>query len=323
MRNMKCKYCNRKGEIFIPYARLTLCKEHFIEFIQRKVLRTIKRYNLIKPGDKILVAVSGGKDSITLLQLLSEIRKTINYDLYVLHVDLGIGEYSKSSRTLVESYTKQLGFSIIILELKKILGYTIPEIAKKLKRPPCSVCGIIKRYLFNATAIELKATALATGHNLDDIATFILKEFLAQNLTGIWKLQPYNESYGDIVAARIKPLYETYEEEIRKYAEFMKLPYMKEKCPYYKPTTLDNVLKKKIKEIEEGFPGITIGLIRRFMKNIDKYPRPETSFLKCRICGLASSSEKCSYCKLTEKLLGEPMGHKTREYIKSLVEELR
>ncbi len=319
---MKCRYCSRKGEVFIPYARLTLCREHFIEFVQKKVLRTIKRYNLIKSRDKILIAVSGGKDSITLLQLLSEMRKIIHYDLYVLHIDLGIGEYSKSSRTLVESYTRQLGLPIIIVELKKILGYTLPEIAKKLKRPPCSVCGIIKRYLFNATAIELNATALATGHNLDDIATFILKEFFAQNLTGIWKLQPYNEPYKDIVAARIKPLYETYEEEARKYAEYMKLPYIQEKCPYYKPTTLDNVLKQKIKEIEEKFPGITIGLIRRFMKNIEKYPKPETSFSKCRICGLASNGEKCSYCKLTEKLLGEPMGHKTREYIKSLIEEL-
>ncbi len=316
----KCSICGRKAIEKIEYARKYLCSKHYTEFIEEKVRRSIRRYGLIKKGSKILLAVSGGKDSIALLTILSKLSKEIHFKPYVLHIDLGIGKYSAICRKIVEKVVQEVDLPLIIVELKDLLGMGIPELAKKSGRPSCSVCGIVKRYIMNAVAIEMKADAIATGHNLDDIITFILKEFLQQNLDGITKLVPRIDNIDEIAAAKIRPLYEVFERETLIYILINKVEFVKEECPEARTSTLNSVLKNHIYILEEKFPGIKYSFIRSFLRNIDKYPKLyEKKFMKCRICGLISSSIKCSYCRLTEKTHGEPLGMYTREYIRRLL----
>ncbi|RLG80385.1 MAG: TIGR00269 family protein [Thermoprotei archaeon] len=318
----KCSICGRKAVDKIEYARKYLCSKHYTEFIEEKVRRSIKRYGLIKKGSKILLAVSGGKDSIALLTILSKLSKEIHFKPYVLHIDLGIGKYSAISRKIVEKVVQEVDLPLIVVELKDFLGMGVPELAKKSGRPSCSVCGIIKRYIMNAVAIELKADAIATGHNLDDIMTFILKEFLQQNLVGIAKLVPRIDNIDNAAAAKIRPLYEVFERETLIYILINKVEFVKEECPEARSNTLNNVLKNHIYILEEKFPGIKLSFIRSFIRNIDKYPKlHERIFMKCSICGLISSGIKCSYCRLTEKTHGKPLGMYTREYIRKLLEK--
>ncbi len=318
----RCNVCGRKAVIKIPYARLSLCRDHFSEYIENKVLKTIKRYKLISRDMRILLAVSGGKDSITATYILNKISKIIGFELYLFHIDLGIGLYSEMSKRVVRNVVQSLKIPLILIELKKILGAGIPELASKARRPACSVCGVVKRYIMNAAAIELKADAIATGHNLDDMATYVFKEFVNQNLEAISKLAPKIDGVNDIVAAKIRPLYEVYERESLVYVLANKIEFVKDECPHVRFDTLDNMIRNKLSELEERFPGFKISFIRKLVKNIEKYPKPQGKFHKCKICGLASSGELCAFCRLTNKVLGKPMGSLVREHIRDLLKKL-
>lgn len=320
----RCSICGRKAIEKIEYARKYLCSRHYTEFIEEKVRRSIKRYGLIKKGSKILLAVSGGKDSIMLLTILNKLSSEFHFKPYILHIDLGIGKYSLISREIVKKVVNEMNIPLIIIDLNDLLGAGIPELARKARRPPCSVCGIIKRYIMNAVAIEMKADAIATGHNLDDIMAFILKEFLQQNINGITKLVPRIDSINEAAAAKIRPLYEVFEREALIYILINKIDFVKEECPEVRRNTLNNVLKNHIYILEEKFPGIKYSFIRSFIRNINKYPKPhEKEPMKCTVCGLISSSMECSYCKLTRKTHGKPLGMYTRRYIRKLLATIK
>ncbi len=319
---MKCSICGRKAVAQIRYARLSLCREHFSDYIIRKVKKLVDKYNLFDRDSRILVAVSGGKDSLALLDILYKMfsrEKTRN--IYALFIDLGIGDYSRKSREVVEKYTRERNIPLIIVDVRELLGVSILELAKKAKRPTCSVCGVVKRYIMNAVAIELNAV-VATGHNLDDIAAYIFKEFLQQKLENIKKLAPVVEGINDIAAKKVRPLYEVYEKETLTYVLINKLEYVIDECPFVNRDSLERNIKKYLNELEYKFPGIKIGFIRSFEKKSQCYPSPSGSVNKCRVCGLISSTDVCSYCRLTAKALGKPMGLETRKYIREKIYSL-
>lgn len=317
----KCRICGKEAVVHLPHSRLWLCKDHFNGFMVNRVFRTIKRYNLIKKGDRVVLGISGGKDSVVLAYILSKLKNMIDFELYLVHIKLGFGDYSEKIAKLVKNTAENISAPLIILDLREMLGIGIPELALKTRRPACSVCGIVKRYLLNAVAVELGTNSIATGHNLDDVATFILKEFLTQNLENISKLAPRNEGVEDYLVARIKPFYETYERDIKEYATLNNIEYVKENCPMANELTLTNNLKKALWSIEEKFPGLLIGFVRNFIKNLDKYPKPIGEIKRCSFCGMPSSGDKCSFCRLTEKAYGKPMSYKIREFIASLSKE--
>ena len=318
-RHIRCRVCGEKPIAKIHYARMYLCKDHYIEYIVDKVERTIRRYKLIKGGHKVLACVSGGKDSLTMLDCLARLKDKLKFKLIVLHVDLGLGEYSKVSREGVVKVSEDLNLPLIIVEVYKILDTTIPELARKVRRPPCSVCGIIKRYITNATAVELGADVLALGHNLDDITSYALKEFLNQNLGYIGKLGPSTEGVDGLAVGRVRPLYEVYEREALIYAIALNLPFTKVKCPYANFDSLENYIKAKMNELELEFPGIKLMFARNLARNISNYPEIEAKLTNCEYCGLISSTRVCAYCRITEKALGKPAGPLTRDYVRELV----
>ncbi|WFO75177.1 adenine nucleotide alpha hydrolase family protein [Desulfurococcaceae archaeon MEX13E-LK6-19] len=316
----KCSFCGEEAAIRIEYARLNLCKKHYIEFIERKVLRSIKRYNLFKPGDHVLVAVSGGKDSSTALALLAKIAKEMNLDITALHINLGINAYSEECVDKVKKLVEEHNVKLYVISLKDLLGLGIPEIARKARRPPCSVCGIIKRYLINAFAIEIGADVVVTGHNLDDMMAYAFKEFIGQNLEAIRKLSPKTETIKNLVVGRARILYDVYEDEVLRYALYTGLPFVSSKCPFALRESLELDLKKLINELEERYPSTKIGFIRRLAKNIEKYPETRNEYKKCTICGLVSSGNECSFCKLTRRVFGEPKGPYVRRKIREIID---
>jgi len=314
----RCSVCGRPAVAEVRYARRYLCEEHFQEFVERKVEREVRRHRMIRGGDLVLVAVSGGKDSATLAGVLARLQDRLGFRVILAHIDLGIPVYSERSREASLSLARELGLDIRVVSVKELLGYTVPELALRARRPTCSVCGTIKRYLLNAMAIELGARVVATGHNADDIAAYALKAFLTQSLEDLRKQRPANEPVSGMAAGRIKPLYTVYEKESFLYAALRGLPFYHEECPHARLTSMDFRLKQLVNKLEESFPGIKLQLVRGLARNWDKYPGEEWTPVSCRYCGLISYSGECALCRLTRRVAGEPLGPRVRRALSRL-----
>ena len=317
----KCRVCGRRAVIKIYYARTALCREHFIQFYERRVERAMTKYGLVGKGWRVLVAVSGGKDSVSLLHVLKRLSDKMGFEVLALHIDLGIGEFSSRALSITEGLCRELSLPLIIFRVRDVLGIGVPELAKLARRPPCSVCGMVKRYVINAVAVEVGADVVATGHNLDDLAANALKEFLNQNLRGVGKLGPKTESISGIAVGRVRPLYDTPEREDLAYALVNKLPFVRTRCPYVAEGSIERYLKRYLNELDALFPGVKVSFMRRLASNLSIY-YSEEGVRKCRYCGLISSGDVCTYCKVTARGLGGPAGPKTREYIKLLVKAI-
>ncbi len=314
----RCSLCNKKAVVYIPYQRRYYCKDHFVEFLINKVRSTIKRYKLIKNRDKVLVALSGGKDSAVMMDILFKLSKDFGFKLAAVHIDLGIEGFSDESRKVVEQQARRLGANLVVVRLNEILGVGLTELSRKARRPPCSVCGLVKRYLLNLAALVSGASKLALGHNLDDIMAYALKGFLTQDLRYISKLGPSTESIDDLAVGRIRPLYEVYESETRLYAQLLEIPVVKSRCPHFRPNQMEVELKNVINDIEQERPGMKLSFIRRFVRNIQYYPGINEDIIPCKYCGMISSTGECSFCRLTKRIFGEPMGPRAKRYLKDL-----
>jgi len=319
----KCSLCGEPAVAYVRYQRRHLCARHYSEFVEGKVRRALKRYRMVGRGDIILVAVSGGKDSAAVLGVLAKLSREFRYRVVALHIDLGIGEYSRRSREAAVSLSDRLGVPLIVVDLKEAIGVTIPEIARMSRRPVCSVCGLVKRYVMNAVAVEVGASALALGHNADDLAVYNLKSFINQDLEAISKLGPKTESVRGVAVGRIRPLYEVYEKEAFLYAFLSGLPFIHDECPYVETRSIERRLKESLNTLENERPGTKIMMVRSIARRIKDYPRPSGRMSKCSVCGLLSSGEICSFCRLTSKILGEAKGPTLRKYVAKLVEEIK
>jgi len=317
----RCSVCGAPAIARVPYQRRYYCARHYAEFIESKVERAMRRYRMVSGGGLVVAAVSGGKDSAALLGVLERLRERLGYRLLAFHVDLGIGEYSVASRRAVERLASQLGVPLAVFSLVEELGYGVPEAAARLRRPPCSVCGTIKRYLYNAVAVEAGAEALATGHNADDIGAYALKNFLVQDLEAIGKLAPVTPAIPGLAAARIRPLYTVYEKEAFLYALARGLPFHHDECPHARFDTIEFRSKQFLNRLEEERPGFKLNFVSALARRAGDYPRPSTPAAACPSCGLLSSGGECSFCRITRRLLGEPAGARVRRRLRELVEE--
>lgn len=311
----KCHYCEREAVVRLPYAKLNLCEKHFEEYLLRKLERSIARYGMFKKGERVVVGVSGGKDSIVLADLLSKLGSA---RLLVVHVDLGIGEYSRKSSEVVRRFSVERGLDYFIVRL---LDYStsIPELASSLRsRRPCSICGVVKRYVLNAVALDLGFDAVATAHHGDDISVYILKSFLTQDYDQLYKISPVNPGIKGLAARRVKPFYEFYEFEIEKFAEAKKLMYVSEKCPFKHIGWLEKIIRELLEKAEEEAPGFKIALLRSHARRVLAVEGRSAEKPKaCASCGLISEGSECSFCRLTRRALGYPLGLQVRRSIVS------
>ena len=166
---MKCKRCRTKAEVQIRHHNAAFCRPCFILFFQRQVERTIDKHKMFAPQEEVLVAVSGGKDSLALWDVLIQ----LGYRTAGLHLALGIGEYSHASTSKTEAFAHSRNLRLITVDLETE-GAAIPTLARFANRPACAACGTTKRHQFDRVAYENGFNVLATGHNLDDEAARLL-----------------------------------------------------------------------------------------------------------------------------------------------------
>ncbi|MHA1609168.1 MAG: ATP-binding protein [Candidatus Njordarchaeales archaeon] len=297
-----CVVCKRKGIVYIPYARASFCREHFIEFYNRKILRTLRNSGF-KSG-KILVGVSGGKDSVSLLYALSVIRKEMNLEIEALHINLGIGRYSLESYNAVKKLEKILpDIRFHYFDLRE-LGFTIPEVVKAIKRPACSVCGAVKRWILNKFAYEKGFEFIATGHNIDDISTFYLKALLTQRIEDIMRgPEPLTPGFPDLkLVGRIRPQFYLSEMENTLYATLQNLPFVDFPCPLARGATLFKY-KNLWKEILSTNPVAQINFVKSIIAIKKRIPKETQKLKSCEICGYPTTAADgvCFVCRLRKK----------------------
>jgi tRNA-5-methyluridine54 2-sulfurtransferase len=265
----------------------------------------VKSERMFGPTDRILVAVSGGKDSLTLWSILL----TLGYRADALYVDLGIPGYSEKSHEKVQRFAEKVGQSheakLIVHTVQEQAGAGIRELAMLIHRPTCSTCGTIKRYQFNRTAVEQNYDVMATGHNLDDEAARLLGNVLHWQTEYLDKQGPSLPASVEGFAKKVKPLYRLSEREIAAYAVLNRIDYIVEECPMAKGSKM-LLYKEVLNRLETESPGTKQRFYCGFLERDTSAP-PRTGTMQehdqatlhpCSACGQPTSADICSYCKM-------------------------
>ncbi|HEC93092.1 MAG TPA: adenine nucleotide alpha hydrolase family protein [Candidatus Atribacteria bacterium] len=292
---MKCRICGKEAEIKLPEHNIALCREDFINFFERRVSKAIKKYRMFKKNENILVAVSGGKDSLALWYVLNK----LDYKTYGYYLHLGIKEYSDKSLELIEKFAKKNNLKFTVEYVKEKLGYTIEEIAQKTRHTPCSICGTIKRYYMNFFASNFDC--IATGHNLDDEVGVLFHNTLNWEIEYLARQYPVLQKEGSL-NKKVKPLILVTEKETTAYAFYNDIEYIEQECPLVRGSTF---LRNKhiINYIENRMPGTKLRFYTGFLKNHRLFGKPEKKELNaCKECGYLTIGELCFICKLKKRL---------------------
>ncbi|MBM4122384.1 MAG: adenine nucleotide alpha hydrolase family protein [Nitrospira sp.] len=243
-----------KAVIGLPRHNAAFCKPCFNEFVHDQVTRAIKSEHMFGRQDRILVAVSGGKDSLALWDILLK----LDYRADALYVDLGIPGYSATSREKVERFAEAIAkprdATLLIHQVAEEEGAGIRELSQQINRPTCSTCGTIKRYQFNRAAVAHDYDVMATGHNLDDEAARLLGNVLHWQEEYLDKQGPSLPASVEGFAKKVKPLYRLAEREIAAYAVLNKIDYIVEECPMAKGSKM-LLYKEALNRLETESPG--------------------------------------------------------------------
>ena len=293
---MKCTRCKQPAQYKFPFHNLKLCRDCLEPFLLKHVAKTIERYRMIRPGERIMLGVSGGKDSLAAWRLLTE----LGHDVRAVHFDLNFGEFSRRSVTACRTMAQRFGYALEIVDLPRRLGMEIQELAWANKRGCCAVCGTVKRYYFNIMSHEAGYDCVATGHNINDEAARLLGNTIqnqVRHLRRHWPLIP--ASSDGYFKRKIKPLFFVSEDEVRAYADLHDLPVLHETCPQSKGAT-SAYYKEAMDLMEKNMPGIRRGFMARFLKEREE---PEAQLIPghCKECGYPSLVEHCNYCVLLER----------------------
>ncbi len=272
--------------------------------IEKKVKDTIEKYKLISKKDKVVVAASGGKDSSVVLYLL----KNLGYNVSALFIDLGIGNYSKKNRENIIKFCEKEKIKLNIVSFKEEFGYSLCYIRDILKEKDrnmkaCTVCGILRRYLLNKKAREMKADKIVTGHNLDDEAQAILMNLFKANTNVSARLGPMVGVVKDKkLIPRIKPLYFVSEEEVKEFSMKKKFPVLYDKCPCVVEAYRNHV-RNLLNEYEKKNKGTKENIVLSFLDILPSLRKKYSGELNyCKKCGEPSSGDVCNKCLLMKRL---------------------
>jgi uncharacterized protein (TIGR00269 family) len=316
----ECSKCKKNPSIYLrQYSGEFLCKKCFIKSIEYKAKKTISKYSMIKHGDAVAVAVSGGKDSLVLLNILKNTLGNQSPELVAITVDEGIKGYRDESLDIVKKFCAGIGIKNRIMSFSDLFGLSMDkamEIRPSEKTSSCSMCGTFRRRALDLLAESCGANVIATGHNLDDyLQTFLINMF-AGDVERIGWTYPEPVEYGVADLRKIKPLMEIYEREIVLYAIHTNIPFQSEECPY-QDESIRSVFRSHLNNLEKIHPGIKYNAYSSILK-IAKKVRSANSLRDsnvndgirkthklCIICNRDSSNRICSVCRTIDLLMKE------------------
>lgn len=295
---MKCTRCRERAEINLRSHNSAFCRSCFILYFQRQVERTITKEHMFTAAERILVAVSGGKDSLALWDVLI----AQGYQTEGLYLDLGIGSYSAQSREKAAHFAQTHAVPLRIVTLAEE-AVSVPTAAQFTHRVPCAACGTMKRHFFDQDASAGGCDVLATGHNLDDEAARLLgnvlhwqTEYLAREKSVLTPTHPR-------FVRKVRPLYRLSELETATYAFFRGIDYVIDECPNSVGAT-QLFYKGILNQIEAKMPGTKLTFVQEFMRSAQAlFVAPDGSPPReCEGCGMPAFAAVCSFCHLMREV---------------------
>jgi uncharacterized protein (TIGR00269 family) len=303
---LKCSKCGGLAVINMRQHRLRLCADHFVEWFVRTVQRSIETYRMFTPGERVLVAVSGGKDSLALWDVLLR----LGYQAEAMYIDLGIEEgigYSEASLEMCRKFVEQHHPDAVLLVegIEGRYGETIPDLARTRLRgqgKPCAVCGLVKRHVMNRVARDGEYAAIATGHNMDDEVAVLMQNALHWE-TGYLARQAPVLDERDGLARKVKPLVRIYEREAAAYALVRGIDYIYDECPFASGSTT-NFYKELLNKLELHSPGSKQQFYLQFLRarasgRVSFADASTVDLHPCLRCGQPTTAgELCAFCRL-------------------------
>lgn len=299
---MKCDRCDNSAAYSRRYSGQSLCSGCFSSSILRKTAKTISKYNMIQNGELVCVAVSGGKDSLALLHILSQMAKNHNFKIHAVTIDEGIPGYREEALGIVRKFCGELGITHSVYEYKQLFDLTLEEslgMRDGQKTSSCSICGTLRRRAMDHAAAKIGADVIATGHNLDDT----LQTFIINTLSGDTnKIGWMNPDTSANSTRKIKPFCEIYESEIVFYAFTNNLPFQSEPCPH-----MNEGIRTEIREFLNRLEGSHSGIKNSMYRSVVRLSQiVKESDLKektrCTTCGSECTGAVCSVCKMLVEL---------------------
>jgi len=292
---MKCAKCGGRAAYSRKYSGESLCSKCFTESILRKTAKTISKYSMIRPGCLVCVGVSGGKDSLALLYVLSQMSKTHNFRIAAVTIDEGIPGYRDEALGIVEEYCGRLGVPYHIYSYDTLFDVTLDEALslRTSKTSSCSICGTLRRRALDRAADDLGADITATAHNQDDMLQTFLINLIAGDTARIGWTGPKS-------AGRIKPFCEIYESEIAFFAFVNNIPFQTEPCPH-----MSEGIRTEVREFLNSLEGRHAGAknsLYRSAQRVSQAVTNEKQGRQCAVCGSRCTGETCSACSTLKSL---------------------
>ena len=221
--------------------------------------RCIEDYNMIAPGEKIAVGVSGGKDSLVLLQLLAALRQYMDFQLEAITIDMGLGmNYSG-----IEKWCEELDVPYTVIKTE--IGSIIFEYRKE--KNPCSMCSKMRRGALNQAIVDRGIRKIALGHHYDDAVETFLMSLLFEGRISCFQPVTDLDRTGVI---QIRPMLYIHEKTVDNFATRMGLPIVENRCPVDKTTKREET-KNLIYELSKTYPDLK----ERIFGAMQRLPLPE------------------------------------------------
>jgi uncharacterized protein (TIGR00269 family) len=306
---MKCRRCGEKAVINMRQHKLALCKEHYLDWLPEQVERAIQKYHMFTRDERILVAASGGKDSLSLWDILDR----LEYKADGLYIGLGIDggvSYSAESQHLAEKFAAEHNLRLHVEDLASQYGETIPELAARTHRgrgKPCSVCGLSKRHIMNRVAHEGEYAVLVTGHNLDDEVAVLFGNTLTWSGSYLVRQAPVLPADQPGLARKAKPLCRIYEREMAAYALLRGIEYIYDECPFAVGST-SIYYKDLLNKLEGDRPGAKLSFYLSFLQAKENglfspsADKQAVDLHACLKCGQPTTAPGlCAFCRMFSK----------------------
>ncbi len=302
---MKCSFCNNVA--IYKKEGIYYCKDHFINYFEKKTINTIEKYKLIEPGDIIGVGVSGGKDSNALLYFLNKYKEYFGIEVYGIHIDEGIAGYRDKDTEKLLEISKRYNIKVFIYNFKDYFNIRLDEAVKlNSELKSCTICGVWRRWLMWKASKDLNITKIATAHNINDELQTILINIFEGNIKDILKSGPYTGIVEEDFVPRIKPFYFNSEKENLIYSTIYDLSPKYGECPFITGQFRD-IIRSELYKIEDKYPSFHEKFINNFLEVL-KYAKKDykeknvIKLKKCKFCGYPTTREICRACEIKLKI---------------------
>ena len=274
-------------------------KEQFNKYIEKTVRKTVKEYKLLDKGEKIAIAISGGKDSILTLYMLNKFKKEYNLDLVAINIDEGISGYRNEGVEVSRKNTQAMDMELIEKSFFEEFSFKLDEICNRYQSA-CIPCGVLRRYLLNKTAHQIGASKIATGHNMDDEIQSFIMSFARADFRRFSKFGPKLELIHPKLIPRIKPLWKVPEKDVGIWTILNNIEVHFAECPYSYMSARSK-MKEFLNNMESKSKGTKANIFESFQKTLH-FKKEAANLHECEKCGEPSSLNICKACEMIEEI---------------------